>query len=252
MSALTASQIEQFIKEGFLRLEGAFPRDIAEACVRLIRQRLGGREAPVIRQASWDAEPFSRAVNTQTLHTAFDQLVGPGRWRPRRNPGLFVVRFPSADDPGDAGWHIDGSFDVDGQWWVNAQSRGRALLMLFLFSDVAEDNAPTRIRVGSHLDVPPVLAPAGEAGVPFEQVVTQLRDVHRRPVALATGKAGDVYLCHPFLVHAASWPHRGVTPRFIAQPELPPATSLQIERSDGKYSPVESAIRIGLGLGGPD
>ena len=37
----------------------------------------------------------------------------------------------------------------------------RALLMLFLFSEVGEDDAPTRIRVGSHLDVPPVLAPHG-------------------------------------------------------------------------------------------
>ena len=30
--------------------------------------------------------------------------------------------------------------------------------------------------------------------------------------------AGDVYLCHPFLVHAATWPHTGTTPRFIGQP----------------------------------
>jgi hypothetical protein len=39
-----------------------------------------------------------------------------------------------------------------------------------------------------------------------------------RPTALATGRAGDVYLCHPFLVHAASWPHTGRHPRIIAQP----------------------------------
>ncbi len=38
------------------------------------------------------------------------------------------------------------------------------------------------------------------------------------PTVLATGHAGDVYLCHPFLVHAASWPHRGTRPRVIAQP----------------------------------
>jgi hypothetical protein len=30
-----------------------------------------------------------------------------------------------------------------------------------LFSDVGEDDAPTRIRVGSHLDVPAALAAAG-------------------------------------------------------------------------------------------
>ena len=41
-----------------------------------------------------------------------------------------------------------------------------------------------------------------------------------RPTALATGRAGDVFLCHPFLVHAASWPHRGHLPRMIAQPAV--------------------------------
>jgi hypothetical protein len=35
--------------------------------------------------------------------------------------------------------------------------------MLPLFSDVEEDGAPMRIRVGAHLDVPALLAPAGSA-----------------------------------------------------------------------------------------
>ena len=39
--------------------------------------------------------------------------------------------------------------------------------------------------------------------------------------ALAIGPAGTVYLCHPFLVHAAQ-PHRGSQPRFMAQPPLLP------------------------------
>jgi hypothetical protein len=33
-----------------------------------------------------------------------------------------------------------------------------------------------------------------------------------------TGRAGDVFVCHPFLVHAASWPHAGRQPRIMAQP----------------------------------
>lgn len=41
-----------------------------------------------------------------------------------------------------------------------------------------------------------------------------------RPEALGTGQAGDVYLCHPFLVHAASWPHTGARPRLLAQPAV--------------------------------
>ena len=72
--------------------------------------------------------------------------------------GTTPVRFPSTRDPGDAGWHIDGSYKVSGQFWVNVHSRQRGLLALFLFTEVAEQDAPTEVIVGSHLDVPRVLA----------------------------------------------------------------------------------------------
>jgi hypothetical protein len=124
---------------------------------------------------------------------------------------------------------------------VNVISHGRALLMLFLFSDAGESDAPTRIKAGSHFDIARVLAPAGEAGMSNAMLAPHLADIDR-PVVLATGRAGTVYLCHPFLVHAAQM-HRGATPRFLAQPPLHPAVPLQIDRSDGDYSPVELAIR---------
>jgi hypothetical protein len=98
----------------------------------------------------------------------YDTLLGLGRWVQREGVGGTVpVRFPSMKDPGDAGWHIDGSYDVDGQWWVNVRCRRRGLLALFLFTDVGDADAPTEILVGSHLDVPRVLAPFGERGVLF-------------------------------------------------------------------------------------
>src|SRR5260370_18026822 len=72
--------------------------------------------------------------------------------------GTFPIRFPSPDDPGGTGWHIDSSFPPETgdsndflNWRVNVTSKGRALLMLFLFSDVRENDAPTRIRAGSQL-----------------------------------------------------------------------------------------------------
>ncbi len=132
---LSSEQISGFIRDGFVRLEAAFPRVVAEECVQLLWPQIGCQAdapgtwtRPVIRHPSWDAAPFTRAANTMRLHASFDQPVGRGRWLARRNPGLFVIRFPSAQDPGDAGWHIDGSFDVGGEWWVNLRSRDRALL----------------------------------------------------------------------------------------------------------------------------
>lgn len=70
-----------------------------------------------------------------------------------------------------------------------------------------------------------------------------------RPLAYATGSPGDVYLCHPFLVHAAQ-PNHGSAPRFLAQPPLDPAAPYELDRPDGDYSVVEFAIRRGLSGGG--
>ena len=157
------------------------------------------------------------------------------------------MRFPSQSDPGDTGFHVDASFGHDApdflDWRVNVASRGRALLVLLLFSDVGPDDAPTRIRVGSHLAMARHLAPAGDAGLTLRELAAcDFAGTGGLPEALAVGDAGTAYLCHPFLVHAAQ-PHRGRSPRFLAQPPLLPRVPLA---PDGP-SPVEAAIRRGLG-----
>jgi hypothetical protein len=250
---------DRFVQDGFVRIEGAVPPDLVAACRDILWKDTGCDPddpatwtRPVIRLGDYAQEPFRRAANTPALHAAFDRLVGKGRWLPRGSLGTFPVRFPSPDDPGDAGWHVEASFPGDDPgdymaWRVNAASKGRALLMLFLFSDVGENDAPTRIRVGSHLDVPPLLEPAGEAGMSFMELARlAVPATEGRPVAYATGRAGDVYLCHPFVVHAAQ-PHHGSEPRFMAQPPLSPAGPFDLDRASDDCSPVERAIRLGLG-----
>ena len=252
---LTNAQIQQFIQDGFIRLDTVFPRAVADAGREILWRETGCDPhdsqtwtQPVIRLHGYAHKPFQQAVNMTLLHAAFDQLVGAGRWLPRNSLGTFPIRFPHPDDPGDAGWHADASFaGNDGSWRLNLLSKERALLMLFLFSDVGENDAPTRIRIGSHLDVPRLLEPAGEAGLSYLELGAQLDVTANRPLALATGEAGTVYLCHPFLIHAAQL-HYGTTPRFMAQPPLYAAEPLQLKRDDGNYSPVEIAIRLGLGL----
>ena len=254
----------QFIHEGFVRIDNAFSTEVAaEARAILWRDTCcdpldrSTWSHPVIRLQDYPQEPFRAAANTPVLHSAFDRLVGEGQWVPRTSLGGFPIRFPHADEPGDTGWHVDASFPpdepVDGyfEWRVNIRSKGRALLMLFLFSDVGEDDAPTRIRIASHLVVARILAPAGEEGMSMIELSRKADTLSAgmREVT-ATGAAGTVYLCHPFLVHAAQ-PHRGDVPRFMAQPPLYPRVSFELSRSDGAYSPVESAIRIGLGMDGP-
>ena len=259
-NVLSPAQIESFIADGFVRIDNAFPRALADEARAFLWRETGCDPddpstwtKPVIRLAGYGGPIFDAAVNTATLHAAFDALVGSGRWQQRHGLGSFPIRFPSEADPGDDGWHVDVSFLPPGgdpndffTWRANVTSRDRALLMLFLFSDVGEQDAPTRIRAGSHLDMARFLAPAGEAGM--SDLELERMGVDRRQI-LATGEAGTVYLCHPLLVHAAQM-HRGMTPRFMAQPPLHPAEPFRLDRSDGSYSPVEIAIRIALREGG--
>jgi hypothetical protein len=259
--AISGAQIQQFIQKGFVRIDRAFPRALADEGRGILWRDLPCDPndpttwtRPVIRLGHYGDEPFKRAVNSPVLYAAFDQLVGKGRWRPRANLGTFPVRFPSREDPGDAGWHIDVSFPGESSdpnerqdfssWRANVTSRDRALLMLFLFSDVGEFDASTRIKVGSHRDIARSLEPAGEAGM-SHAMLDELGTALDRPEALATGEAGTVYLCHPFLVHAAQM-HHGSVPRFMAQPPLHPAEPFRLVREDGGYSPVEIAIRHAL------
>lgn len=71
------------------------------------------------------------------------------------------------------------------------------------------------------MKVASVLGRAGDDGLEWSSLDSLLpADAFERGIVPATGAAGDVYLCHPFLVHRASWPHRGRTPRIIAQPSV--------------------------------
>lgn len=257
--ALSAAQIDQFITDGFVRVDDAFPTALADAG-RAILWRDTGCDPdnpatwtkPVVRLGQYSLPPFREAANSERLRSAYDQLVGAGRWQAPGGLGTFPVRFPSAADPGDAGWHVDVSFGFAENpadflsWRANVRSRDRLLLMLFLFSDVGKNDAPTRIRVGSHLDIARQLAPAGGAGLTLRELASDnFASSAGRTEALATGPAGTVYLCHPFLVHAAQ-PHRGTQPRFMAQPPLLPREQISLERAGGSYSPVESAIKLAL------
>ena len=264
----TPEIIERFVEEGYLHYPSAIPPGLITECrewmvkeANIDMENPSSWTEPVIRIGGSREKMFWHVMNQPGLYDAFNALVGEGRWKyPVQGTGSFPIRFPSIEDPGDADWHIDGSFMVGDDIHVTLDSKERSLLMLILFSDVTELDAPTRIRRGSHLLVPKYL-PRDCSSVSFRNVVTQMSELETLPIDLATGNAGDVYLCHPFLVHAASFPHRGTSPRFISQAgvahELPypdaPYDGLitngrfSLERLDGSYSPVERAIRLGLG-----
>jgi hypothetical protein len=253
---LTSHQVQTFITDGFVKIENAFSADLAKQCRDELWADIGLSPdepkdwlRPVVRVGYKASPPFIEAANTAPLRSAYDQLVGENRWLAPKALGTFPIRFPSSESPGDDGWHVDMSFG-DGnpdfmEWRANVKSSGRSLLMLFLLSDVCRDDAPTRIRKRSHATIARELLPYGDAGATLRQLSADgYASTQDCEVELATGAAGTVYLCHPFLVHAAQ-PHRGERPRFLAQPPLLPRAEFDPALPP---SPVQIAIRQACGL----
>lgn len=255
---LSKQEIEQFVIDGFVRIDNAFSFEVANAVLDILwedipfdRSNPDSWTEPVVRLGMYAQQPFIDSMNTPKLHNAFDQVIGAGKWIPCRSVGTFPVRFPSDKQPNDTGMHVDASFPGDDpsnylEWRINVKSKGRALLMLVLYSDVTEADAPTVIYKKSHIDVARLLYPEGDSGLSFMDLAGKLSEIPPREKAYATGKAGTVYLCHPFLVHSAQ-EHGGFTPKFMAQPPLLLRDELTIADKRAGYAPVERAIRLALG-----
>lgn len=255
---LSKKEIEQFVLNGFVRIDNAFSKEIADSVLDVLWNDLPCNRSnpstwtePVIRLGMYTQQPFIDSLNNKRLHLIFNQLVGEDKWTPCRSVGTFPVRFPSVQQPNDTGKHVDASFAGNDpnnylEWRVNINSKGRALLMLVLYSDVSENDAPTVIYEKSHIDVAKLLSKEGDSGLSFMEVASKLNDLPKRKEIYATGKAGTIYLCHPFIIHSAQ-PHRGTIPKFMAQPPLLLKGELSISDSDVDYSPVEQAIRLVLG-----
>ncbi|KAB8189086.1 mitomycin antibiotics/polyketide fumonisin biosynthesis protein [Nonomuraea phyllanthi] len=213
--------VEAFVADGFAKVEAVVPREVAEAAQALLWERIGlspddpsGWTRPVVWAADLNGEgPFGRIMRSERLAAALDAVAGTGGWVPRDSVGNVPIRFPVSPPADDRGWHIDANTaGPDGAFGVSG--RPGTLLVLVLLSQVGPADAPTRVRAGSQRDVAALLdervRDVMEMGALFERAGAG------RPVALATGSPGDVYVVHPFTVHAAQ-EHRGGRPRFMAQ-----------------------------------
>ncbi|OHU05771.1 MULTISPECIES: mitomycin antibiotics/polyketide fumonisin biosynthesis protein [Mycobacterium] len=213
--------VDAFKRDGFVKIEQAVPPEIADAARDLLWRQIGlspQDPASWTKPVMWAADltgagPFGQLARSVRLGEALDQLCGTGAWQPRGSLGNIPVRFPVDPPADDRGWHIDANTPLPGGQWA-VSGRPHTVLVLTLLSAVGPDDAPTRLRVGSHRDVAGVLGPEPldfiEAGALVDEAS---RD---RPVAHATGRPGDMYVVHPFTAHAADV-HRGSTPRFMAQ-----------------------------------
>jgi len=215
----------------------------ARRCRDRVWQRLGYDPEDT---ATWDPprvhlpckDHFAIEEVAPTAAAAMGQLLGgwqrckPVTWCDAiiANLGVGADRPPVPPGPELGGWHKDGDFFVH-----FLDSPEQALLTIILWSDVVPGGGATAIAADSVPRVARELAAHPEGLWPqkespeyraaraagerctlhdWKPVVAECRDFRE-----ATGRAGDIYLMHPFMLHATGQ-NRLRRPRFITNPPV--------------------------------
>lgn len=254
--ALTEEQAEHFLDKGFVVIHDAFSREAAAELTETIWARLGYDPDD---RTTW-AEPSIHMPSHRQLDVAEfapkawqaacdlvggeDRVAKPYRW----GDGFIVNLFQGADHdwiPASAeagGWHKDGDFF---RHFLDSPEQG--LLTLVLWSDVQHQGGATFVAADSVGPVARYLAGRPEGVLPTEfdtpSLVGQCTDFVE-----ATGRIGDVYLLHPYILHAKAQNLLRV-PRYITNPPIHLAEPMRFDREDpADFSLVERAVLRGLGV----
>lgn len=266
MRVLSDADAEQFLTHGYVAVRGCFSRRDADEYTRTMWTRLGYDPQD---RSTW-AEPSVHMPGHRDIDVASfaprawdaicDLVGGPQRIEPHRwNDGFIVNLGEGADRPwADAsaaapGWHKDGDFF---RHFLDSPEQG--LLTLVLWSDVrhrggatfvaADSVAPVARFLAAHPEgvdppgVPPAAGSAVAATFDYGALMAGCTEFVE-----ATGEVGDVYLLHPFILHArAQNVLREV--RVITNPPVTLAEPMRFDRDDpAEHSLVERAVLRALG-----
>jgi hypothetical protein len=181
--------------------------------------------------------PILTRTLTPAVRSAFDQLAGAGGWHLAGNWG-FPSRFPGPVDPV---WHIDGD------WFTHHLTSGEQILTpIFLWDDVGPSDGPTLLCPGSHRTVAKVLAEHEPAGIPGDRVAAVIHQSLRPAGSVpATGRAGDVIICHPFLAHTIN-PVGPNQARYLSNVAVHGFRQRTLTGDASSLTPVEKAIAHAL------
>lgn len=268
---LSAADVSHFLRFGFVRLAGAFDagpgsetaRWIDESWARTGFDRDHPETWPVAVTRLKPTRSFTIREFAPRVHAALAQLMGGVEnvrcptiyWNPDREPNSepiwsneSLTNYRMGDDrpwqppgPGSPGWH------VDGDWFTHfLDSPEQGLLLIVCFSDMVHQGGATFIAPDSLASVARFLRdhPEGVApnGFPWAEIAAQCRDF-REVIA----DAGDIFLLHPFMLHASSQ-NTIRRPRFMINPAISRALPMQFNRPDGKYDAMELTVLRALGV----
>ncbi len=249
-TVLSTDALESFREHGFVRLNKAFPRELALALQEEIWQELG--EDHGIRRddrSTWKRPPRSprrakhSALNEQLaagrFTDAISDLLGYDHWRRPVTWGGFNVFFPD---------ECCGEWDVPTRTWHwDGPPTGNGLLVFSFYGDVRSSGGGTLIVDRSHRLIqsyydslsaddrarphnfhrkrlarwdPWLEALTGQAKEPvadriatFMQKTTNVRGVPCRVIEL-TGEPGDTVFCNLGILHCVA-PNASDQPRFV-------------------------------------
>jgi hypothetical protein len=253
---LDAEQREHFLRKGFVRVPGCFSRAAAAELTASVWTRLGYDPDD---QSTWAESsvhmPTHRHLDVETFAPrawqAAAELVG-GHDRIRRpfgwGDGFIVNLYEGADRPWEDASAAAPGFHKDGDFFLHfLDSPEQGLLTLVLWSDVEHRGGATFAATDSVGPVSRFLAAHPEGVRPDVFPRSSLIEECSEFVE-ATGEVGDVYLLHPFILHAKA---QNVLrkPRLITNPAVQLVEPMRFDREDpSEHSLVEQAILRGLGV----
>ncbi|WP_395107700.1 phytanoyl-CoA dioxygenase family protein [Actinomadura sp. SCN-SB] len=252
---LSDEQVEHFLANGYVVVRGCFSADDAEEFTSTLWTRLGYDPDD---RTTW-AEPSVHMPDHREMDirrfapkawlAVCDLLGGEERIaQPYNWTDGFIVNFGEGADrpwspasPDSPGWHKDGDFF---RHFLDSPEQG--LLTLVLWSDVRHQGGATFVAADSVGPVARYLAEHPEGVHPEDFPYRELIGQCSRFVE-ATGRLGDVYLMHPYVLHARAQNVLRL-PRVITNPPVTLAEPMRFDRPDPRdFSPVERAVLRALG-----
>ncbi|MEX0885716.1 MAG: phytanoyl-CoA dioxygenase family protein [Phycisphaeraceae bacterium] len=253
---LSDADVEHFLEHGYVLVKGCFPRDVADEWVAHGFTRLGYDPAD---PSTW-AESRIHMGSTKAVEVkdfsprawgaVCDLLGGEERVaQPARlSDGLIFNLNDGADEPWQPpspalkGWHKDGDFF---RHFLDSPEQG--LLTLVCWSDVRPRSGATFVATDSVAPVARCLADNPQGLLPKELPSRELIGACSR-FTEAVAEAGDIFLLHPYILHASSQ-NEARRPRVISNPPMQLKEPMNFNREDpADFSPVERAGLRGLGV----
>lgn len=255
-TTLTPEEVQHFLDYGFVHLKDCFDTEFAAKSTSAAFDRLGYDEddpdtweqeiVHLSRENMVDVKEFAPRV-----YGAFCDLLGgeerikqPVEWG-----DSYIINFRLGADrewippsPESGGWHKDGDF-----FWHFLDSPEQGLLVIVIWRDMEHQGGGTFLAPDSIKPIAEYLNANRQGIHPFENEFSNL--IHDcNDLRELTGKAGDVVIMHPYMLHASSQNHSGKA-RFITNPPVSLKEPMNFNRENPEdFSPVERAVLNALGV----